>query len=96
MGNELPKSKNAQQYWEVIDETTRKIAGESEETLSSYKQETIDKIKQLGKEGIDYWETRIADYKKLSQEEAVARLIKAEKVEAKISTIQKAIEIVQS
>lgn len=57
---------------------------------------TCDKIKQLGKEGIDYWETRIAAYKKLSQEEAVARLIQAEKVEAKIWTIQKAIEIVQS
>ena len=96
IGNELPKSKNAQQYWEAIDEITREITGESERTLSSYKQKTIDKIKQLGEEGIDYWETRIATYKKLSQEEAVARLIKAEKVEAKISTIKKAIEIVQS
>ena len=96
ISSELSKSKNAQQYWEAIDETTREIAGESEETLSSYKQETIDKIKQLGKEGIDYWETRIANYKKLSQEEAVARLIKAEKVEAKIGTIKKAIDIVQS
>ena len=96
IGSELPKNKNAQQYWEAIDETTREITGESERTLSSYKQETIDKIKQLGKEGIDYWETRITDYKKLSQEEAVARLIKAEKVEAKIGTIKKAIDIVQS
>lgn len=96
IGSELPKNKNAQQYWEAIDETTRKITGESDETLSSYKQETIDKIKQLGKEGIDYWETRIAAYKQLSQEEAVARLIKAEKVEAKIGTIKKAIDIVQS
>jgi type II restriction enzyme len=89
ISSELSKSKNAQQYWEAIDETTREIAGESEETLSSYKQETIDKIKQLGKEGIDYWETRIANYKKLSQEEAVARLIKAEKVEAKIGIIKR-------
>ena len=96
ISSELSTSKNAQQYWEAIDETTCRIAGESEETLSSYKQETIDKIKQLGKEGIDYWETRIATYKKLSQEEAVARLIKAEKVEAKIGTIKKAIDIVQS
>ena len=96
ISSELSKSKNAQQYWAAVDETTREIAGESEETLSSYKQETIDTIKQLGKEGIDYWETRIADYKKLSQEEAVARLIKAEKVEAKIGTIKKAIDIVQS
>lgn len=96
IGNELPKSKNAHQYWEAIDETTREITGESERTLSSYKQETIDKIKQLGEEGIGYWETRIATYKKLSQEEAVARLIKAEKVEAKIGTIKKAIDIIQS
>ncbi len=96
ISSELSKSKNAQQYWEAVDETTREIAGESEETLIGYKQETIDTIKQLGKEGIDYWETRIADYKKLSQEEAVARLIKAEKVEAKIGTIKKAIDIVQS
>jgi type II restriction enzyme len=96
IGSELPRSKNAQQYWEAIDKTAREIAGESEETLNSYKQRTIDKIKQLGKEGIDYWETRIAAYKKLSQEEAVAKLIKAEKVEAKIWTIKKAIEIVQS
>ena len=64
--------------------------------IAGLEQETIDKIKQLGKEGIDYWETRITDYKKLSQEEAVARLIKAEKVEAKIGTIKKAIDIVQS
>ena len=96
LGNELPKSKNAQQYWKAIDERTCEIAGKSEEILSTYKQKTIDKIKQLGEEGIGYWETRIATYKKLSQEEAVARLIKAEKVEAKISTIKKAIEIVQS
>ena len=54
------------------------------------------KSNNFGEEGIGYWETRIATYKKLSQEEAVARLIKAEKVEAKISTIKKAIEVVQS
>ena len=53
IGNELPKSKNAQQYWEAIDEITREITGESKRTLSSYKQKTIDKIKQLGEEGID-------------------------------------------
>ena len=96
ISNELPKSKNAQQYWEAIDRTTHEIAGESEETLNIYKQTTINKIKQLGEEGIGYWETRITTYKALSQEEAIARLIKAEKVEAKISTIKKAIEIFQS
>ena len=51
--------------------------------------EAIDKTKQLGKEGIDYWQTRITVSKKLSQIEAVARLIKAEKVETKIQTRKK-------
>ena len=95
IGNDLPTSKNAQQYWEAIDETACDIAGESEETLSGYKQKAIDKTKKLGKEGIDYWETRIAEYRKLSQRDAVARLIKVEKVENKIRTIKKAIDIVQ-
>ena len=95
IGSELPTSKNAQQYWEAIDKTACEIAGKSEKALGAYKQKAIDKTKQLGKEGIDYWQTRITVYKKLSQKEAVARLIKAEKVETKIQTIKKAIDIVQ-
>jgi type II restriction enzyme len=95
IGSELPTSKNAQQYWEAIDKTACEIAGKSEMSLGDYKQKAIDKTKQLGKEGIDYWEARITTYKKLSQKEAVARLIKAEKVETKIQTIKKAIDIVQ-
>ena len=95
IGNGLPTSKSAQQYWEAIDRTVCHIAGKNEETLSGYKQKAVGKVKQLGKEGIDYWETRIAEYRKLSQKEAVSRLIKAEKVENKILTIKKAIDIVQ-
>ena len=95
IGNELPMSKNARQYWEAIDKTACEITDKSEMSLGDYKQKAIDKTKQLGKEGIDYGETRVATYKKLSQKEAVARLIKAEKVETKIQTIKKAIDIVQ-
>ena len=95
IGSELPTSKNARQYWEAIDKTACEITDKSEMSLGDYKQKAIDKTKQLGKEGIDYWETRVATYKNLSQKEAVARLIKAEKVETKIQTIKKAIDIVQ-
>ena len=95
ISGELPTSKNAQQYWEAIDKTVCEITGKGGEILNGYKQKAIDKTKQLGKEGIDYWETKIAEYRTLSQKEAVARLIKAEKVETKIQTIKKAIDIVQ-
>ena len=62
IGSELPTSKNAQQYWEAIDKTACEIAGKSEMSLGDYKQKAIDKTKQLGKEGIDYWEARITTY----------------------------------
>ena len=92
-GGELPKSKNAQQYWEAIDKKTCEIVGKSEDALKNYKQQAIDKTKELGEEGIDYWEARVDTYKGLSQEEAIARLIRAEKIETKIQTIKRAIGI---
>ena len=93
IGSELPKSKSAQQYWEAIDRTTCEIVGKSDDTLKIYKQQAIDKTKALGKEGIDFWEARVDTYKGLSQEEAVTRLIRAERIETKIQTIKRAIDI---
>ena len=93
IGSELPKSKSAQQYWEAIDRTTCDIVGTSEDTLKSYKRQAIDKTKAIGKEGIDFWEGRVDTYKGLSQEEVIARLIRAEKIETKIQTIKRAIDI---
>ena len=93
IGSELPKSKSAQQYWEAIDRTTCEIVDTSEDTLKSYKRQGIDKTKDLGKEGIDFWESRVDTYQGLSQEEAIARLIRAEKIETKIQTIKRAIDI---
>lgn len=93
IGSSLPRSKNAQQYWEAIDRTTCEIIGKSEDFLKNYKQQAINKTKELGKEGIDYWEKRVNTYKGLSQEEAIARLVKAEKIETKIHTIKRAIDI---
>lgn len=93
IGSELPKSKSAQQYWEAIDRTTCEIVGTSEDTLKSYKRQGIEKTKELGKEGIDFWESRVDNYQGLSQAEAIARLIRAEKIETKIQTIKRAIDI---
>jgi hypothetical protein len=93
LGKALPKSKNAQQYWEAVDETSCEIIGESKSKLEDYKQAAISKIKKLGKEGIDFWKAKIDAYRNLSQQEAVAMLIKAERIEAKIQTIRRAIDI---
>ena len=53
----------------------------------------IDKTKRIGNEGITFWQNKIAEFNQLSREDAIKLLIKSEKIEAKIKTIEKAINI---
>ena len=89
----LPKSKSAKSYWEAIDKMVCQLLGEGKRELKDYKLQVIEKTKEIGQEGIDFWQARKKSYKKLSQEEAVSRLIKAEKIGAKIQTIRKSISL---
>ena len=59
--------------------------------MKSYKKTEIEKTKRIGQEGIDFWQNRIKEYQSLSKQQAVRKLIRAEKIEAKIETIKKAI-----
>lgn len=58
IGSNLPRSKNAQRYWEAVDKTTCEIIAKSEDALKNYKQQAINKTKELGQEGIDFWEKK--------------------------------------
>lgn len=80
-------------YWNEIDEKICKIVGESEGKLRDYKTLEIEKTKQIGIEGITFWNNKIAEFNKLSKEEAIKLLIKSEKIEAKIKTIERAIDV---
>jgi len=91
IGQQLKPSDVAADYWAAIDTVTASLSGKDLTELEAIKQLEIEKLKELGREGISYWERRIEQYHKLSQAEAVNRLIKAEKIEAKIRTIKKAI-----
>ncbi len=84
---------SAQIYWAEIDRVVCQIVGQNGEKLQEYKQLEIAKTKEVGNEGIAFWQNKIASYQGLSQAEAIVRLIKAEKIEAKIKTIQKAISL---
>ena len=64
---------------------------QSIEVLKKYKQQEIEKTKEVGEEGIHYWMKKIEEFKKLSREQAIKLLIKAQKIEQKIETIRKAI-----
>ena len=89
----LTRSKSAVAYWEAIDTTICQLLGEGESALRDYRVQAITKTKELGQEGIDFWNARIEVYRKLSQEEAIAQLIKAKKIEQKIQTIRRAVNI---
>ena len=80
-----------QVYWNEIDRTVCQIVGQDEEKLKEYKVLEIEKTKQIGNEGISFWKNKIAEFGKLSKEEAIRLLIKSEKIEAKIKTIERAI-----
>jgi hypothetical protein len=91
-----PKSEhqNSDAYWNTIDEITVNIVGKQISDLQQYKMVEIDKTKELGQEGIRYWKEKINQFHQLSKEEAIIELlIKSEKIEAKIKTIQKAINV---
>ena len=82
-----------QVYWNEIDKTVCKIVGQSKEKLKEYKHLEIEKTKQIGNEGITFWQNKITEFNQLSREEAIKLLIKSEKIEAKIKTIEKAINV---
>lgn len=78
-------------YWQAIDTTVSEVCGLKIEDLKHYKQAEIDKTRELGQEGITYWQTKIDEFNKLSREEAIRVLIKSQKIEQKIQTIERAI-----
>lgn len=88
----LEDQKRGYTYWHAVDAVVCKITGQTIEVLKEYKQQEIEKTKEVGQEGINYWTSKIEEFKKLTREQAVKLLIKAQKIEQKIETIKKAIE----
>jgi hypothetical protein len=69
------------------------VLEESEQAKFEVYWSEIDKTRQIGNEGINFWKNKIAEFDKLSREDAIRLLIKSEKIEAKIKTIEKAINV---
>lgn len=83
-------------YWHTVDELTCKITNQPLEALKKYKQLEVDKTKEVGQEGINYWNSKIKEFNRLNREQAIRLLIKAQRIEQKIETIKKAIERVKA
>ncbi len=94
LGESLPRNqhKKASSYWAEIDRAVCEILTRSSTDLDAFKRVEKEKRTNLGMEGIHFWELKIKEYQSLSKEEAVRRLIRADKIEAKISQIRRAME----
>lgn len=91
--NYKPKEqKRGTTYWHTIDALVCEITKRPIEVLKQYKQQEIEKTKEIGQEGINYWKTKIEELNKLTREQAIKLLVKARKIEQKIETIKKAIK----
>jgi len=96
-GNTIQKQKEhgdfklARNYWNWIDKTLLNHFKKSGNDFDQIKQLDVEITRRLGNEGIQYWEKKIDEYRHLSKEEAIRRLLKAEKIEAKIEQIKKTI-----
>jgi type II restriction enzyme len=93
--NQLSKSdfSNSKFYWDGIDKAVCEITGKDIVDLAHYKKEEINRLQELGKEGIEFWENKIKEYEQLPRDRAIKLLIKAHKIDKKIQQIKKAIEI---
>ncbi len=85
------KLKSATYYWKAINETVVDLCGATSADLEKIKKLDQKIVRGLGDEGIRYWEGKIEEYRKLTKEEAIRRLLKADKIEAKIDQIKKTI-----
>jgi type II restriction enzyme len=92
----MQEQKRGLAYWHAVDELTCKITNQPLGILKNYKQQEVDKTREVGQEGINYWNSKIKEFNKLSREQAIRLLIKAQRIEQKIETIKKAIERVKA
>jgi len=91
VGKRLSPTGRADEYWTAVNAAVLKVSKGSPSDLEATMELEVAKIRELGTEGIRYWEGRIADYHRLSRERAISKLIKAEKIEEKIETIKRAV-----
>ncbi len=88
----LSPQKDARRYWEAVDDEIVAITATSYDELRSYKQMEINEIHAVGLQEISYWESVKKGHHELSREDAIRRLIRAEKIDQKIEVIRKSMD----
>lgn len=83
--------KNSITYWKALDTIVSSLTNTKLSDLIEYKNIEFDRAKRIAKDEIDFWNSVKRSFNDLSKEEAIKHLIKAKKIDEKISTITKSI-----
>jgi type II restriction enzyme len=89
LAGHLSPSQQASSYWTALERELLKLTDQSEATLEAYKKTVTVSTLALAQEGLDYWQAVADGYQTLSHQEAIERLLKAEKIDQKIAEIHK-------
>jgi HindIII-like restriction endonuclease len=84
----LSPSKEARIYWGTLDKVVVNLTKTNSRLLEDYKSLELKRTKALADEGITYWKSIIENYQRLSKDEAIEKLIKAEKIDQKIQALE--------
>ncbi|MDQ7036829.1 MAG: HindIII family type II restriction endonuclease [Anaerolineae bacterium] len=88
LAQKLEPTKDARSYWEALDDVTVELTNQSYQILKTYLRDSGTYVSQIAQEGIKYWQNVISEYRTLTKEEAIERLIRAERLDSKIVQIK--------
>lgn len=91
VAGQLQHDEDAATYWQALDGAVLQVTGADADALLEYKARETARTREIGAQGIAYWEETKRRYNQLTREEAIAKVIKAEKIDAKIEVIRRTI-----
>jgi hypothetical protein len=92
MAGKLPPTQDARSYWEAVADAIVELTNQSYQSLNKYLKAQNEGIIELAQEGIEYWQSVIKNYRNLTHQEAIERLIKAERLDKNIAQIKVTLE----
>jgi hypothetical protein len=88
-GKAIAATKDAATYWSIVNKTVGQITGTKRETWQQAEQDLLAILPTQAEEQVLYWEREKARISKLPHDQAVKELIKALKIDRKITTIRR-------
>lgn len=89
VGRDLNSGCDSRSYWAAMESTVCSISGKTSDDWRAYRLRMLSELPRLAEEQIAFWENEKSRIELLPHKTAVIELVKALKIESKISTIKK-------